>query len=193
MKRVVFNIFLFAIMAISLSSCGYNTMVEKQVAVDQQWAQVENNYQRRADLIPNLVETVKGYANFEKSTLTDVIQARKYASDVKIDASNLSPEQIQNFDKAQQSLSAALGRFLSVAENYPDLKANEGFRDLRVELAGTENRISTARKRFNDAVADYNITIRKFPNNMFAGMFGFEKKGFFESKPGSDVAPTVKF
>ena len=168
-------------------------MVSKQEAVTAQWAQVENVYERRAQLIPNLVETVKGYANFEKSTLTAVIEARSKATSITVDPSKLDPESIKKFEEAQAGLTSSLSRLLVVAEQYPDLKANQGFQDLRAELAGSENRITVERKKFNEAVQDYNTYIRKFPQNMVAGMFDFEKKGYFEAKEGSETAPVVKF
>jgi LemA protein len=168
-------------------------MVEKQEAVTSQWAQVENVYQRRADLIPNLVNTVKGAANFEKETLEGVIAARASATQVKIDANNLNPEAIAKFQKAQEGLSGALSRLMVVAEKYPELKANQNFLELQSQLEGTENRISVERLKFNETVKDYNTYIRKFPNNMISGMFGFEKKGYFEAAAGSDKAPEVKF
>jgi LemA protein len=191
MKKRILNYVLILSAVWSLSSCGYNSMVEKEEAIAGQWSQVENVYQRRMDLIPNLVATVQAYADFEKEALTGVIEARKYAADVKIDASNLTPEQIENFERAQQSLSGALGRFLSVAENYPDLKAEKGFSDLRAQLEGTENRITVERKKFNEAVQGYNTYIRKFPNNLTASMFGFEKKGYFQADQGANKAPDV--
>ena len=192
MKKPFLNL-LVVFSALSLTSCGYNSMVSKEETVTSKWSQVENQYQRRADLIPNLVNTVKGYADFEKSTLEAVINARASATSVKIDASSLTPEKIQQFQAAQDQVSSSLGRLLAVAEAYPDLKANEGFGDLRTELAGTENRIGLARKDFNESVQDYNTYIRKFPNNLASGMFGFEKKGYFTARPGSDTPPTVKF
>ncbi len=176
-----------------LSGCQYNSMVEKQEAVTSQWAQVENVYQRRADLIPNLVNSVKGAAEFEKSTLEGVIAARASATAVKIDASKLTPENIAQFQKAQEGLSGALSRLMVVAEKYPDLKANQNFLELQSQLEGTENRIAVERMKFNDTVKDYNSYIRKFPNNMISGMFDFEKKGYFEAAAGSDKAPEVKF
>lgn len=176
------------------SMCGsYNTTVKKDEGVKSAWSQVENQYQRRADLIPNLVNTVKGAANFEKSTLEAVVQARASATQVKIDPNNLTPEAIQRFEQAQQGLSGALGRLLMVTENYPDLKANQNFRDLQVQLEGTENRISVERKNFNETVQDFNSYIRRFPTNMLVGLFGFSPKGYFQSQPGSDKAPEVKF
>ncbi len=184
---------LVAITAGTLSSCGYNSMVEKDESVAQLWAQIETQYQRRADLIPNLVNTVKGYADFEQETLTAVIEARSKATSMQVDPSNLSQEEISKYQKVQGQLSGALSRLLVTVERYPDLKANQNFRDLQAQLEGTENRITVARQRFNDAVKDYNAYIRKFPQNIFAGMFGFEKKAYFESESGSEKAPEVKF
>lgn len=168
-------------------------MVSKQEAVTAQWSQVENVYQRRADLIPNLVETVKGYANFEKETLTGVIEARSKATSVNIDASKLDAESLQKFQQAQDGLSSALSKLMVVVERYPDLKANQNFLELQAQLEGTENRITVERKKFNEAVQDYNTYIRKFPQNMVAGMFSFEKKGYFEAKDGAETPPAVKF
>ncbi len=192
MKRLVKLILIISSVAV-LSSCGYNSGVEKQEAVDKQWAQVENVYQRRMDLIPNLVNTVKGAANFEKSTLTAVMEARASATKVTIDPSKLTPEAIQKFESAQNGLSAALGKLMMVTENYPQLRANESFMALQAEIAGTENRIATERMRFNEVVSDYNTHIRKFPNNLFSGMFGFEKKGYFKANEKAETAPEVKF
>jgi LemA protein len=184
---------LTAVSIVFLSSCGYNTMVEKDEAVKGKWAQVQNQYQRRMDLIPNLVETVKGMANFEKSTLEAVIQARAEATKVTIDANDLSPEKVAQFQKAQEGLTGALSKFMTIVEQYPDLKATQGFKDLMTDLEGTENRIAVARMEFNEAVQDYNTYIRKFPNNMTAGMFGFAAKGYFEAEAGADKAPKIKF
>jgi LemA protein len=176
------------------SMCGsYNNAVSKDEGVKSAWSQVENQYQRRADLIPNLVNTVKGYADFEKSTLEAVIQARASATQVKVDPNQLTPENIQRFEQAQQGLSGALGRLLVVSENYPDLKANQNFMDLQKQLEGTENRISVERKNFNTAVQDYNSYIRRFPTNLLVGMFGFSPKGYFQSQAGAERAPEVKF
>lgn len=168
-------------------------MVEKQENVEGKWAQVENVYQRRADLIPNLVNTVKGYAAHESGTLQAVVDARANATSIKIDANNLTPEKIQQFQQAQNQLSSALSRLIAVAENYPDLKANQNFLELQAQIEGSENRIAVERRNFNDAVQDYNAYIRKFPQNMMAGMFGFEKKGYFQADPGANRAPEVKF
>lgn len=184
---------LTAVSIVFLSSCGYNTMVEKDEQVKGKWAQVQNQYQRRMDLIPNLVETVKGMANFEKSTLEAVIQARAEATKVTIDANDLSPEKVAQFQKAQEGLTGALSKFMTIVEQYPDLKATQGFKDLMTDLEGTENRIAVARMEFNNAVQDYNTYIRKFPNNMTAGMFGFAAKGYFEAEAGADKAPKIKF
>ncbi len=175
------------------SGCGYNTIVQQDEAINQAWSQVENAYQRRADLIPNLVETVKGYANFEKQTLTDVIEARAKATSVNINPSNLSPEAIQQFQSAQGGLTSALSRLMVVVEQYPDLKANKNFLELQAQLEGTENRIAVERKKFNDTVGIYNAGIRRFPRLIVAAIFGFKKRGYFEATEGSDKAPVVKF
>ncbi|HRG57742.1 MAG TPA: LemA family protein [Bacteroidia bacterium] len=172
---------------------SYNNMVNKEEDVKGQWAQVENAYQRRSDLIPNLVNTVKGYAEFEKSTLTEVIQARASATSMKIDANNLSPENIAKFQQAQDGLSGALSRLLVSVEKYPDLKANQNFLELQSQLEGTENRIAVERGRFNDMVQVYNKYIRSFPSNIFAGMYGFQQKGYFQAVAGAEKAPEVKF
>lgn len=173
--------------------CSYNGLVGKQETVSNQWANVESQYQRRADLIPNLVNTVKGYADFEQETLTKVIEARSNATAVKIDPTNLTPEKLAEFQQAQDGLSSALGRLLVVMERYPDLKANQNFLDLQAQLEGTENRIAVERKRFNDVVNTYNSTVRRFPGNVIAGIFGFERKGYFEAEKGAEKAPEVKF
>ena len=172
---------------------GYNGMVQMDEQVQNKWANVETQYQRRADLIPNLVSTVKGYAKHEQQTLEDVVKARSEATQVKVDAENLTPEKLAAFQKAQSGVSSALGRLLAVAENYPDLKANQNFLELQSQLEGTENRITVARKDFNDAAKLYNQSIRKFPKNILAGMFGFEKKSYFEAEAGSEKAPKVEF
>ena len=177
----------------SLSSCSYNSMVQLDENVKGKWGQVQTQYQRRSDLIPNLVATVKGAADFEKSTLTAVIEARAKATSVQVDPTKLTPESIQQFQAAQGQLSSALGRLLAVSENYPQLRANESFMGLQAQLEGTENRITVARKDFNDAVQEFNTKIRKFPANITAKMFGFTEKGYFQAEVGSDKAPTVKF
>ncbi len=190
---VIGVIIIAALILYSFFAGRYNTMVELQETIPKEWAQVESQYQRRADLIPNLVNTVKGYANFEQETLTKVIEARASATQVKIDPSNITPEQLQQFQQAQNGLSSALSRLLVVAENYPDLKANQNFLDLQAQLEGTENRIAVARNRFNEVVQPYNVYIKRFPNNMLAGMYGFTPKGYFEASAGAENAPTVQF
>jgi LemA protein len=172
---------------------GYNSLVKLDENTKGKWGNVQSEYQRRTDLIPNLVNTVKGAANFEQTTLTNVIQARANATQVKIDANDLSPEKIAQFQQAQGQVSSALSRLLAVVENYPDLKATQNFRDLQAQLEGTENRIKVARNDFNESVQDYNSTARRFPNSIFAGAFGFHTKGYFQSDPGSEKAPDVKF
>lgn len=171
----------------------YNGMARKDQSVKQAWGDVESDYQRRNDLIPNLVNTVKGYADFEQETLTKVVEARASATQVKIDASNLTPENLQAFQQAQGGLNSALGRLLAVAENYPDLKANQNFLDLQAQLEGTENRISVSRKRFNDAVGDFNRSIVGFPRGIIASIGGYTEKGYFKAEEGADKAPEVKF
>lgn len=172
---------------------SYNSMVTLEEGVTAQWGQVENVYQRRSDLIPNLVNTVKGYADFEKETLTGVIEARAKATQVTVDPTKLDAQSIQNFQNAQSGLSSALGRLMVVVEKYPELKANQNFLDLQAQLEGTENRITVERQKFNQSAQAYNVEIRKFPRNIFAGMFGFEKKAYFEAEKGAEKAPEVKF
>ncbi len=172
---------------------SYNEMVNMELEVTKQWAQVENVYQRRLDLIPNLVNTVKGAADFEKSTLTAVIEARASATQVKLDPKNLSAEELNKFQQSQGQLSQALGRLMVVAEQYPQLRATEAFRDLTVQLEGTENRITVERQKFNEVVQTYNSTIKVFPRNLLAGMYGFKEKPFFAADKGANKAPEVKF
>jgi LemA protein len=193
-KRMLSLRFLFILVIIPfLTSCGYNSMVQKEETISSQWAQVQNVYQRRADLIPNLVNTVKGAADFEKSTLTAVIEARSKATSVTIDAKNLDEQSFQKFQQAQSGLSSALSRLLAVAENYPTLQANQNFRDLQAQLEGTENRITVERMKFNDVTKDYNAYIRKFPQLISAKMFGFKSKPYFQAAEGAEKAPEVKF
>ncbi len=191
--KSIFRLLSLMIIAASLSSCGYNSMVEKREAVSREWANVESAYQRRADLVPNLVNTVKGQANFEQQTLTQVIEARAKATSVQVDASKLSEEDIQKFQAAQDELKGSLSRLLVTVEQYPDLKANQGFMELQAQLEGTENRINTERNRFNESVNDYNAYIAQFPAVLTAKMFGFTPKGYFQAEAGSEKAPTVKF
>lgn len=193
MKKLLIALVVVVVIVGLMSSCGYNRMVELEEGVSGQWAQVENVYQRRADLIPNLVNTVKGYADFEQETLTQVIEARAKATSTTIDAGSLSPENLQQFEQAQQGLSSALSRLMVVAERYPDLKANQNFMELQAQLEGTENRITVERKKFNDVVREYNTVIRRFPGNITAALFGFEKKGYFEAASGAERAPEVRF
>lgn len=172
---------------------SYNNMVTKDEAVTGQWSQVENVYQRRADLIPNLVNTVKGYASHERETLEGVVNARAKATSTTIDASKLNAESIKQFAAAQDGLSSALSKLMVVVERYPDLKANQNFLELQAQLEGTENRITVERQKFNETAKDFNTYIRTFPRNIWAGMFGFEKKDYFEATAGAEVAPTVQF
>lgn len=194
MKSKSTLIIVVAVIALALiGGVSYNGMVKKEESVSSQWAQVQNAYQRRADLIPNLVATVKGYASHEQGTLTAVVEARAKATQMNINADQLTEENLKKYQEAQGQLGAALGRLLAVQENYPDLKANTNFLALQDELAGTENRISTERKRFNEVVQEYNQSIRAFPRNIIAGIFGFDKKAYFEADAGSQSAPKVEF
>lgn len=170
---------------------SFNNMTKYSEDVKSQWAQVENVYQRRADLIPNLVSTVQQYAEFEKSTLTAVIEARSKVSQIKIDASNITPEQLQKFQEAQGQLTSALSRLLVVSEQYPNLKANEQFMDLQKQLEGTENRITVERQKFNEVAKEYNVYIKSFPRNLLAGMYNFVERPYFEADAGADKAPDV--
>lgn len=172
---------------------GYNNMVNLDEQVKAQWSQVENVYQRRADLIPNLVSTVKGYAEFEKGTLTQVIEARAKATSVNVNAENLNEQTLRQFQASQGELTQALSRLMVVVEQYPNLKANQNFLDLQAQLEGTENRITTERRSYNEVVRTYNYTMRKFPNFLFASMFGFQPRPNFTAEQGADKAPEVKF
>lgn len=192
--RNIINIALLSLILTSVSGCGYNSLVELDEKVNQSWAQVENQYQRRADLIPNLVKTVQGYADFEKGVLTEVTELRSRVGQIKLSTEDLSNEEkFKQFQDAQDKLSGALSRLLVVAENYPQLKANENFLTLQSQLEGTENRISVERKKFNEAVQDYNTTIRRFPTLITAKIFGFKEKQYFKSAPGTDKVPDVNF
>ena len=172
---------------------SYNGLVQKDTTVENAWANVQTQYQRRADLIPNLVRTVQGAANFEKSTLQAVIEARSKATSVNLNADQLTPENIQKFQAAQDQLSGSLSRLLAVAENYPQLKATQNFSELQAQLEGTENRITVARNDFNGVATSYNQSVRSFPNNIFAGVFGFQRRGLFEASQAAQSAPTVQF
>ena len=186
---IVAVVAVIAIWAIS----DYNSLVGMDENVSNQWANVETQYQRRADLIPNLVNTVKGYAAHEKETLEGVIAARSQATQIKVDPTDLTPEKLAEYQKAQGQLATALGKLLAITENYPDLKANQNFLELQAQLEGTENRINVARKNFNDAAKTYNTAIRRFPKNILAGMFGFDKRAYFEAAEGAEQAPQVQF
>lgn len=183
------------IIAIAVMWCisGYNGLVSMDEGVQNKWADVETQYQRRADLIPNLVNTVKGYAAHEKETLESVVKARSEATNVKIDPSNMTAEQMAQYQNAQNGVTSALSKLLLVVEKYPDLKANQNFQELQSQLEGTENRIAVARRDYNAVAKEYNTAVRKFPKNILAGMFGFEKKEYFEAQEGSEATPEVKF
>lgn len=194
-KKYLTLITTLAVIAIVLlwGISGYNGLVNDSENVDNNWANVETQYQRRADLIPNLVNTVKGYATHEKETLAGVMKARSEATQTKVDPTNLTPQKLAEYQKAQAGISQALGRLMVIQERYPDLKANQNFQELQAQLEGTENRINVARKDFNDAAKKYNVSIRSFPKNILANMFGFEKKVYFEAQSGAEKAPEVKF
>lgn len=191
--RVWLIIGVIVLLAVIWGVKRYNAFVTLEEGVTGQWANVENVYQRRADLIPNLVNTVKGYADFEQETLTQVIEARAKATSVTIDPTNLTPQSLAAFQQAQDGLSSALSRLLVTIERYPDLKANQNFLALQDQLEGTENRIAVERRKFNEITRGYNTSIRRFPASIVAGISGFEKKGYFEAVEGSDTAPVVEF
>lgn len=191
-----FGLILIAVLLLAVSGCGsYNRLVGLQQEVDKQWAQVQNVYQRRSDLIPNLVNTVSGAANFEKSTLTEIATARASVGQVKIDPNTAptDPAKLREFQQAQSQLGGALSRLLVVSENYPNLKANANFQELQAQLEGTENRISVERMKFNEAAQSYNVAVKTMPTALFAGMMGFQPKPYFEAAAGADKAPTVNF
>lgn len=196
MKKALIPIGIIVLIGIFIYSKSvgvYNTFVQTEETVNGQWAEVETQYQRRADLIPNLVNTVKGYADFEQETLTGVIEARAKATSITLQADDLTPENIERFQAAQDQLSGSLSRLLVAVERYPDLKANQNFLELQAQLEGTENRIAVARRNFNQSVQGFNSNLRTFPNNIFAGWYGFETKGYFEAAAGAETAPTVQF
>ena len=194
MKKITTIIIVALIVILGITGCnGYNGLVQQDESVKNAWNKVQSDYQRRADLIPNLVNTVKGEANFEQTTLQNVIAARASATQIKVDPNDLTPEKLQQFQAAQGQLSQALGRLLMVTENYPTLRANDAFRGLQAQLEGTENRIKVSRNDFNDAVQTYNVKVRSFPMNLFAGMFGFKEKQGFQAEAGAEKAPEVKF
>lgn len=194
MKNSTAIVLIVIALIVFIGGCNsYNGLVSKNEDVEKSWANVQSSYQRRADLIPNLVNTVKGYADFEKSTLTEVINARAKATSVNIDASKLNPESFKQFQEAQGGLTNALSKLLVTVEKYPDLKANQNFLELQSQLEGTENRIKVARDEFNEQVRTYNTKAKRFPTNIFAGVFGFKDKPYFEADKGSEKAPEVKF
>ena len=189
------TIILIAVIAIAAiwGISAYNGLVKMDESVNTAWSNVENQYQRRSDLIPNLVNTVKGYAQHEQSTLTAVLEARSKATQITVNADDLTPEKLKEYQAAQGQVTSALGKLLAITEAYPDLKANENFKELQAQLEGTENRISVERRNFNEIVGDYNTYIRKFPQNIVASIFGFEKRAYFEAEAGSEKAPKVEF
>ena len=191
-KKVMAAVIAVAAMS-GLTSCNYNSLVEKEQKVNQSWAQVENQYQRRADLIPNLVNTVKGYSTHEQETLTKVTEARAKATSITLDADDLTEENLAKYQEAQNELSGALKSLLAVTEAYPDLKANQNFLNLQAQLEGTENRVTVARKRYTESVQEYNTSIKKFPTVIYAGWFGFKEKPQFKAEAGAEKAPEVKF
>jgi LemA protein len=196
MKKILIPVAILAVLGILIYSKAvgtYNQFVQLEEGINGEWAEVQTQYQRRADLIPNLVSTVKGYAEFEQETLTGVVEARAKATSIQTDPTNWTPEKLASFQQAQDQLSGALSRLLVTVEKYPDLKANQSFLELQAQLEGTENRISVARRNFNESVKGYNSTLRIFPNNIFAGWYGFEGRGYFEAAAGSDQAPAVQF
>lgn len=192
-NKTFLAIIIVLVALVAWTSSSYNGMVSKEEAVSTAWSNVETQYQRRSDLIPNLVNTVKGYAKHESETLQGVIAARAKATQITVDADNLTPEKMQQYQKVQGDITTALGKLLAITENYPSLKANENFSELQAQLEGTENRISESRRVYNDAVQAYNLQIRRFPGNIVAGMFGFEKKNKFEATEGAEKAPEVTF
>jgi len=196
MKKALIPILILALIGlfVYVKAVGvFNMFVQNEETINGTWAEVETQYQRRADLIPNLVNTVRGYADFEQETLTGVIEARAKATSINLNADELTPEKLAQFQQAQDQLSGALSRLLVTVERYPDLKANQNFLELQAQLEGTENRIAVARRNFNQSVQFYNATLRTFPNNLFAGWYGFERKGYFEAAQGAETAPTVQF
>lgn len=196
MKKKFIPIIIVAAVVVILVAWGvsvYNGLVVKDENCSKQWSKVESQYQRRMDLIPNLVNTVKGYASHEEATLLKVIEARNQASQVKVDAENMTQEQLNEFQKSQENLSSAIRGLNIVVEQYPDLKANQNFLELQSQLEGTENRIAVERQRYSDVVNEYNTSVRRFPNSIFASMFGFDKKPYFEAQTGAENAPKVEF
>lgn len=193
MKKSTIILIVIAVIAVIWGVSAYNGLVTLDENVNTEWANVETQYQRRADLIPNLVNTVKGYAAHESETLESVIAARSKATQITIDPANLTPEKLAEYQAAQGAVTSALGKLLAISESYPDLKANQNFLELQAQLEGTENRINEARRKFNNVAKEYNTTIRRFPKSLLAGMFGFDKRAYFEAAEGAQNAPVVEF
>ncbi len=193
MKKTWIILLAVIILAAFYCTSSYNSLVVQDETVETAWSNVENQYQRRADLIPNLVNTVKGYAAHEQKTLESVVSARAKATQMNVDVNDLTPEKMQAYQEAQGEIGKALSRLLAITENYPELKANENFQTLQAQLEGTENRISVERRKFNEAARTFNTAIRRFPQNIIAGLFGFEKRPYFEAQEGNETAPEVKF
>lgn len=193
MKKLFFALALALGVSFSFTSCDYNQLVEQQETVNSAWSNVENQYQRRMDLIPNLVNTVKGYAAHEENTLKEVVEMRSKAASITLNVDDMDDEALAKFQKAQDQLSQGLGRLMAVSEAYPDLKANENFLQLQAQLEGTENRIAVERRNYNDIAKEYNTAIAKFPTMIYAGWFGFKKKPYFSAQEGAEYAPTVQF
>lgn len=193
MKKSSIILIVIAVVAVIWGVSAYNGLVTMDENVNTEWANVETQYQRRADLIPNLVNTVKGYAAHESETLESVIAARSKATQITIDPANLTPEKLAEYQEAQGAVTSALGKLLAISESYPDLKANQNFLELQAQLEGTENRINEARRKFNNVAKEYNTAIRRFPKSILAGMFGFDKRAYFEAAEGAQNAPVVAF
>ena len=193
MKKSSIILVVIAVLAVIWGVSAYNGLVTMDENVNTEWANVETQYQRRADLIPNLVNTVKGYAAHESETLESVIAARSKATQITIDPANLTPEKLAEYQEAQGAVTSALGKLLAISESYPDLKANQNFLELQAQLEGTENRINEARRKFNNVAKEYNTAIRRFPKSILAGMFGFDKRAYFEAAEGAQNAPVVAF
>lgn len=193
MKKSTIILIVIAVVAVIWGVSAYNGLVTMDENVNTEWANVETQYQRRADLIPNLVNTVKGYAAHESETLESVIAARSKATQITVDPSNLTPEKLAEYQEAQGAVTSALGKLLAISESYPDLKANQNFLELQAQLEGTENRINEARRKFNNVAKEYNTTIRRFPKSILAGMFGFDKRAYFEAAESAQNAPVVEF
>jgi LemA protein len=193
MKKSSIILIVIAVLAVIWGVSAYNGLVTMDENVNTEWANVETQYQRRADLIPNLVNTVKGYAAHESETLESVIAARSKATQITIDPANLTPEKLAEYQEAQGAVTSALGKLLAISESYPDLKANQNFLELQAQLEGTENRINEARRKFNNVAKEYNTAIRRFPKSILAGMFGFDKRAYFEATEGAQNAPIVEF